>query len=427
MRLAFALALVAAALPARAQHADAQALRGPLTLCVLMADEVEAVQQHARALRTLPAPSERRATFEIDYTGFTSESRPAFQAAVDIWSTMIESPQTIRIAASFEPLGTDVLGSAGAGGLRALGPGTVPNTWYGLPLYDALTGTNLDGNSPDIVARFSSTFGRWYYGLDGNPGASEVDFVTVVLHEIGHGLGVFGSATVENNSGAWGISNGAVEFPVIYDRFAQSESGTAMLNTAAYPNPSPQLALFLQSSEVEFGASTVVQENGGTPAQLYAPTTWRQGSSFAHWDETTYPPSSPNALMTPFVANGEAQSAPGPLTCALLKDIGWTLGPGCAAVVPTDAAPSAGPLVLEMAGPNPFRASTALRLRLAEPGAVRAVLLDALGRDVEVLYSGAAAAGPLVLPVSAHLAPGVYTAHVNAEGVIATRRLVRAR
>ncbi|MDP2602930.1 MAG: hypothetical protein Q8S00_10100 [Deltaproteobacteria bacterium] len=49
----------------------------------------------------------------------------------------------------------------------------------------------------DISATFSSTIGTpgclqssgWYYGFDGNPPAGTIDFVSVLLHELGHGLG----------------------------------------------------------------------------------------------------------------------------------------------------------------------------------------------------------------------------------------------
>ena len=43
----------------------------------------------------------------------------------------------------------------------------------------------------DIVANFNSSF-EWYLGTDGNAGTS-YDLMTVVLHELAHGLGFIGS------------------------------------------------------------------------------------------------------------------------------------------------------------------------------------------------------------------------------------------
>ena len=79
-----------------------------------------------------------------------------------------------------------------------------PKTWYvsaetarfaGVQL---LSGTGIDGNDFDIVARFNSNLDTpdtancagltWYYGLDNQHGDA-IDLLTAVLHEYGHGLG----------------------------------------------------------------------------------------------------------------------------------------------------------------------------------------------------------------------------------------------
>ena len=132
--------------------------------------------------------------------------------------------------------------------------------------------------------------------------------------------------------------------------------------------------------------------------------------------------------MSPVLAYGEAFLDPGPLTCALMQDIGWTLGPGCNnLVVDTEDAPLAsGALTVEPAGPNPFREATELRVRLGEPQALRATLHDAVGREVGVLYDGTAASS-VTLRVDGDLAPGVYVVRVQAETGTATAPLVRIR
>ncbi len=63
------------------------------------------------------------------------------------------------------------------------------NTWYVQALANKLAGQDLDPDTSDINATFSSTFTNWYFGLDANPPVGQFDFVTVVLHEITHGLG----------------------------------------------------------------------------------------------------------------------------------------------------------------------------------------------------------------------------------------------
>ncbi|HZQ96130.1 MAG TPA: PA domain-containing protein [Candidatus Sulfotelmatobacter sp.] len=126
----------------------------------------------------------------------------AFQDAAGIWGSSLSSAVEIRIQASFDPLPctatSGVLGSAGAASIVSDFPGaTFPKTWYAVALANKLAGLDLLPSSNDIVAQFNSSIGtdpncltgfNWYYGLDNNHGTN-LDLVTVLLHEFAHGLG----------------------------------------------------------------------------------------------------------------------------------------------------------------------------------------------------------------------------------------------
>lgn len=86
--------------------------------------------------------------------------------------------------------------------------------------------------------------------------------------------------------------------------------------------------------------------------------------------------------------------------------------------VPTPAA-----LALALAGPNPFRDATAVRVEA--PGFVRVSVLDVRGREVAVLWEGRAPRGPLAVP--GDLAPGVYVVRADSGHQSETLRLVRVR
>ena len=108
--------------------------------------------------------------FAVNYTGFTTEARVAFQYAVNIWASQISSPVTIRVDARFvdlggrSPEGVIDLGSASA----RLKPGP-NNKWYTEALADKLAGVDLDSSRSDIRARFNSNrVANWYFGTDGN-------------------------------------------------------------------------------------------------------------------------------------------------------------------------------------------------------------------------------------------------------------------
>lgn len=299
---------------------------------------LELSPQHQMVVRALyhevyarvPAPPMNHpatATFIVTYNGFTSQAQAAFQRAVDIWSSLITSTVPIRVTANWTPLGPGVLGSAGATSVyRDFSGAPQANTWYAVALAEKLAGMDLNGTSTaDINANFSSAFSNWYYGTDGNPPSNQYDLVTVVLHELGHGLTFAGSMTVSAGQGSWGSGSG---FPFIYDRFTQNGAGQSLINTTLFPNPSAALATQLQSNSVYFSGPQAIAANGGTRPPLYAPASWISGSSYSHLDETLYPAGNPNSLMTPQFGTGEAIHDPGPVTLGMFRDMGWTTSSG---------------------------------------------------------------------------------------------------
>lgn len=118
----------------------------------------------------------------------------AFQFAADLWGATLDSNVQIFVTAAFNPLGANVLGSAGStfvfsdfGSIFPFPGAQIGNTWYHSALADKLAGAELNPGFADINAQFSSDF-NFYLGLDNNHGALN-DLVVVVLHELGHGLG----------------------------------------------------------------------------------------------------------------------------------------------------------------------------------------------------------------------------------------------
>jgi hypothetical protein len=58
--------------------------------------------------------------------------------------------------------------------------------------------------------------------------------------------------------------------------------------------------------------------------KIYAPTTYADGSSLQHFNESTFPISTGHGLMTPFIGAGEITHAPGAILVGALQDIGWS-------------------------------------------------------------------------------------------------------
>ena len=271
--------------------------------------------------------------FIVTYTGFTDEAKEAFQYAVDIWDSLIRSPVPIRIDASFTDFdgyedGRIILGGARPAGWRS--PRSL-DLWFPEALADKRASRDLADDEPDIITRFNShEDANWYFGTDGNTPSGKKDFVSAVLHEIAHGLGFTSFATVENSSlwifsassGRGKLRDGNPELAQIYDFFVENGSGKTIMSSA---DPSDALTKLYTSNDLFWNGKKGVEANSGVSPQLYAPSEWRQGSSYTHLDEITFSPGNANSLMTPSLDDQEAIHDPGPITLGMLEDMGWTI------------------------------------------------------------------------------------------------------
>ena len=79
--------------------------------------------------------------------------------------------------------------------------------------------------------------------------------MTVVLHEVGHGLGFVGGFSSQS-----GIGRLTFSLPFVYDRFAVSGEGEALLNIA---QPSVELHAQLTSDNTFVTVRTRIAGNGG--------------------------------------------------------------------------------------------------------------------------------------------------------------------
>ena len=152
----------------------------------------------------------------------------AFTYAANLWGATLTSNQPIIINAQFSALTctatSAVLGSAGATSVFANFPNAPKtDTWYSYALANKISGAYQGtANAPQINANFNANLGQagcltgtfFYLGLDGNHGAN-TDFVEVLLHEMGHGLGF--QTFTSGSTGAF--LGGAGALPSIWDHY----------------------------------------------------------------------------------------------------------------------------------------------------------------------------------------------------------------
>lgn len=268
----------------------------------------------------------------------------AFQAAADIWAAALNSDVEIRVDARFDNLTCSstsaILGSAGPLTVHRDFTGAPRGgTWYVQALANSLAGVDLSASN-DIGATFNSAIGTtcafprvWYYGLDGNPPGANLDFLTVVLHELAHGLGFL--TLMDLDTGAKFIGRDDA-FMVFLENHATGLTFPEMTDAE-------RLAASTATGDLQWIGPSVVSAGVGLTAgrhpsghvEMYAPASISPGSSVSHFSTSL----APDELMEPSYTAPTQDLA---LTKALFSDLGWW-------VAPEFAVPAAGRVALALA------------------------------------------------------------------------------
>ena len=265
------------------------------------------------------------ANIKVYYSGFPDAAKVAFGYAVSILESVLPHDAKLTIVANWAKIAsagtlgqTAVTGYVAGWGINALNP----RAYYPVSLAEKIAGHSLNADSVgDLVLTINSSV-RWYLGTDGATPSTNYDLVTVVLHEICHGLGFYDSMNTNGTAGWYGINS----VPMIYDTFIEDQPGRKLTDTLSYMNYSTDLYTALTDNQVYFNGPllntyTTLNSYTNNRAKLYAPASFDPGSSISHLDETATLPV--NALMTPFIDLGEAIHDPGNYTMSILDDLGW--------------------------------------------------------------------------------------------------------
>ena len=261
-----------------------------------------------------------------------------FQKAADILETFLDIKVDVKVDAAFSGLvcsaGSGVLGSAGAVSGH-INTANVPlaNTIYPIALVNNLANSDINSATAEISATFNSSMDNndnclagvdWYYGYDdpslaGAEYVNDTSFLSVVIHELLHGLGVSSwvSASGALNSGFMDAYSAN-----LYDQ-STNKSWAAMNNSERSASMTNSNNLVWTGTNVNSSTAASLLTNGinSGNVEMYAPNPYESGSSVSHFSKDA----TPNEIMEPTYT--EFLTTPGMAT-QLLQDMGWALVSG---------------------------------------------------------------------------------------------------
>lgn len=259
-----------------------------------------------------------------------------FEYAARLLEQVIISGVPIIIDASFDPLtpcnaSSGVIGSASANGWVLNFPGApISNTYYPQALANSLSGSDQFTGAADITAMFNSNVGTpgclssksYYYGLDGNASGSEIDFLSLILHEIIHGLGFQTVVNLSTGTKANGYNDAYMRH--LEDHSIDKNWGDTFPPSQAMSN-AERATSAKDDGDLHWTGSNVIANLGGLTGgvdqghmQMYAPMSLNTSASVSHFNANT----TPNELMEHILPSNQDNIG---LARFLLDDIGWPM------------------------------------------------------------------------------------------------------
>ncbi len=294
--------------------------------------------------------------------------------ALQEWSeTLAMSGPTIAIDFGWIPLtGNGSLGVAGPSEFIVDPRLPLPGTGYPIALANELLGTDENGPgcgaaNSEMALYLNSTAGGdgslWNIG-DDSAIDNQVDLSTVVLHEVGHGLGVVSAAQLVNDRIEWPRTSTPI---YVYDHYFGECSSESVVGCDSELTP-----LNSANSNSLRGTRLWFRNLSGQALELHAPTEWSGGSSVSHLDEVRYPASSGFSLMTPYLRRGETFGSVDPALQSLVQTLGWRLS--SVPAPPSNVSATAGNGRIDISFQRPTLASgapaTAYRVTLSANGSI---------------------------------------------------------
>ena len=267
---------------------------------------------------------------QLDIIDIPDALRADLELAAQAWEGCLVSDVPIRVRVKGIERGPT--GYAYQDQVRNLDHLPVKDAWYPTALSNAQAGRRLnDGYDIDVFLQ-----GDYY--LEARE-AGEMDVVTTMIHELGHGLGVstslftpwqgepltsMGRPNANLDFFDWSFELHALDgTPNLYDTFLAIADGRRVTEFA---NPSLEMTQAIANPTLHFTGKAATAANGGFPVALVP-----MGAS--HRPDASRGPA-------PIMANNSGRIAddadpprrvPDPVLLGMMEDLGWTVTESCKA------------------------------------------------------------------------------------------------
>jgi len=261
---------------------------------------------------------------EFNLTGIlNNQQKEATEYAQNIWSAALVGTVPVDINVDLIPIvyNGNPLYILGQSYSMANYFDPVTQTWYSSSLGNQLAGYNVTPTLYDIKIEMNSNF-NWNFLISSPPSSSQFDWITIMLHEIAHGLGF---STLIGSNGGYSYSTGGsfsygTNYPGSYDRqLYQDATGNICITDLSQSDR----ATLVTSGRLYAGrpGSYLLAANGGSRVKMYAPSLWEAGSSVVHWDSSvTF-----STFMKHTATYGFRLLTLGSRKIGIMRDIGWEI------------------------------------------------------------------------------------------------------
>jgi len=271
-----------------------------------------------RQLRISERPSSK---FTPRYFQVPDSVQKVVEAAFNVWNKILISPVPIHVDVHWEALNSGTLATAGSDRVfKNFKNAPLRDVWYPSALADALSGQSVNDNKPDIILKINSN-AQWNLDYEGPLTFRYYDMLSVIIHEIAHGIGFMSSFEMSGTTRVkWGIQN----LPFVYDRYITDQAGNSLVNNRFYTNDSEELLKEVTERNVFF------QIDSGAYSQhrprLHTENPFSAGASLSHIANGSSSQSdSRDRLMLPTLSPGSRYHYPGNGILAMLFQMGWAL------------------------------------------------------------------------------------------------------